>query len=248
MKILVTSKRVTDPDMKIKIKPDGSGIALESMSFKVNPFDEIAVEEALRIRENKGGEVIIVSIGTEEARIEIKSGLAMGAERGILVLCDEYLDSDAVAQILVKVIEREKPDLVLMGKQAVDVDDNQVSQLVAEYLGWGQACFASKIDIQDSIAKVHRETDDGIEVVEIDLPGIISADLRLNEPRYPLMPDVLKANKKEIKKIALDDLAVEIKPKVLVKNFSEPPRRKSGRIVRDVEELMVALRDESKII
>lgn len=248
MKILVTAKRVTDPDMKIKIKSDGSGIALDSMSFKVNPFDEIAIEEGLRIREDKGGEVIIVSIGSEESRIEIKSGLAMGADRGILVPCEEYLDSDAVAQILIKVIEREAPDLVLMGKQAVDVDDNQIPQLLAEYLGWGQACFASKIEIQESVAKVHRETDGGIEVVEIDLPGIISADLRLNEPRYPLMPDVLKANQKEIKIITPAELAVDIKPKVWVKSFSEPPHRKSGRIVKDVKELMAALIDESKVI
>ncbi len=248
MKILVTAKRVTDPEMKIKIKSDGSGIELSSMKFKVNPFDEIAIEEGLRIKEAKGGEVVIVSIGSEEAQFEIRSGLAMGGDRGILVITEEEPDSDAVARILVKLVEEEKPDIVLMGKQAVDVDDNQSAQILAEYLGWGQACFASKIEIEESKAKVDREVDGGTEVVEIDLPGIISADLRLNEPRYAKLPDILKAKKKEIKKINASELGIDITPKVVIKNFTEPPQRQAGRIVEDVNELVKALKDEAKII
>ncbi len=200
MKILVTAKRVTDPDMKIKVKEDGTGIEMSSMSFKVNPFDEIAIEEALRIREDKGGEVIIVGIGSDKAQTEIRYGLSMGADRGIHVTAGSDLDSDAVARILVKVVETESPDLVLLGKQAIDVDDNQVAQLLAEYLGWGQACFASKIEINEKTARVEREVDGGIEVVEMDLPGVVSADLRLNEPRYPALPAIMKAKKKRSKK------------------------------------------------
>jgi electron transfer flavoprotein beta subunit len=248
VKIIVTAKRVTDPEMKIKIKPDGSGIELSSMKFKINPFDEIAIEESLRIKEAKGGEVVIVSIGSEEAQFEIRSGLAMGGDRGILVTTEDDLDSDAVARILAKVVENEKPDIVLMGKQAVDIDDNQSAQLLAGYLGWGQACFASKIEIEGSKAKVHREVDGGTEVVEIVLPGVVSADLRLNEPRYPKVPDILKAKKKKIDIISVSELGVDIAPKVVVKKFSEPPQRKAGRIVKDVTELVNALKNEVKII
>jgi electron transfer flavoprotein beta subunit len=248
VKILVTAKRVTDPEMKIKIKPDGSGIELSSMKFKVNPFDEIAIEEALRIKEDKGGEVVIVSICSEDAQLEIRSGLAMGADRGILIMTGDDPDSDAVARILVKLVEDEKPDMVIMGKQAVDIDDNQSAQILAEYLGWGQACFASKIEIKENKAVVHREVDGGIEVVEIDLPGVISADLRLNEPRYAKLPDILKAKKKEIKKIEVSELGIDMTPKVVIKNFTEPHQRKAGRIVADVAELVKALKDEAKII
>jgi electron transfer flavoprotein beta subunit len=248
MKILVTAKRVTDPDMKIKIKEDGSGIDLSSMSFKVNPFDEIAIEAALRIKEDKGGEVVVVGIGSQKAQTEIRYGLSMGAERGIHVQTEDYVDSDAVAWILKAIIEKEQPDLVIIGKQAVDDDNNQVAQLLAEYLGWGQACFASKIEINGSMARVEREVDGGIEIVEIDLPGIISADLRLNEPRYPALPAIMKAKKKEIKIFAPSDLGVNVTPKVLIKKMAEPPKRKGGRIVADVNELVQALKEEARVI
>lgn len=206
MKILVTAKRVTDPDMKIKIKPDGSGIDLSSMSFKVNPFDEIAIEEALRIKEKKGGEVVVVGIGSEKAQIEIRYGLSMGADRGIHVNENGYMDSEVVARILKSIIEKEQPDLVILGKQAVDDDNNQVAQLLAEYLGWGQVCFASKIEVHETTATVEREVDGGIEVLEMDLPGIVSADLRLNEPRYPALPAIMKAKKKELQSFKPDEL------------------------------------------
>lgn len=249
MKILVTAKRVTDPDMKIKVKEDGTGIELSSMSFKVNPFDEIAIEEALRIKEDKGGgEVIVVGIGGDKAQTEIRYGLSMGADRGIHVTAGSDLDSDAVARILEKIVETEAPDLVLLGKQAIDVDDNQVSQLLAEYMGWGQACFASKIEIDGNIVRVDREVDGGIEVVEMDLPGVISADLRLNEPRYPALPAIMKAKKKEIKKVAPADLGVDTTPKVVITQLAEPQQRKGGRIVEDVAELIKALKEEARVI
>ena len=248
MKILVTAKRVTDPDMKIKIKPDGSGIELSSMSFKVNPFDEIAIEEALRIKEDNGGEVVVVGIGGDKAQTEIRYGLSMGADRGIHVNAGGEIDSDGVARILVKLAEKEKPDLFILGKQAIDVDDNQVAQLLAEYLGWGQACFASKLTIDGIKAVVEREVDGGIEVVEIDLPGVVSADLRLNEPRYPALPAIMKAKKKEIKQMSPADLAVDLTPKVVVAIMSEPPQRKGGRIVEDVTQLVKLLKEEAKVI
>ena len=248
MKILATVKRVTDPDMKIKIKEDGSGIDLSSISFKVNPFDEIAVEESLKIKELHGGEVVVVGVGDRNAQTEIRYGLSMGADRGIHVQTEGYMDSDVVARVLQSVAEMEQPDLVLLGKQAVDDDNNQVAQLLAEYLDWGQACFASKIDITNSTARVEREVDGGIEVIEMDLPGIVSADLRLNEPRYPALPDVMKANKKELKMYNPSELGIDMHPKVIVKQLAEPPGREGGCIVPDVPALIKWLKEEAKVI
>lgn len=248
MKILATVKRVTDPDMKIKVKEDGSGIDLSSISFKVNPFDEIAVEESLKIKELHGGEVVVVGVGDRNAQTEIRYGLSMGADRGIHVQTEGYMDSDAVARLLKSVVEMEQPDLVLLGKQAVDDDNNQVAQLLAEYLDWGQACFASKIDITNSTARVEREVDGGIEVIEMDLPGIVSADLRLNEPRYPALPDVMKANKKELKMYNPSELGIDMHPKVIVKQLAEPPGREGGCIVPDVPALIKWLKEEAKVI
>jgi len=248
MKILATVKRVTDPDMKIKVKEDGSGIDLSSISFKVNPFDEIAVEESLKIKELHGGEVVVVGVGDRNAQTEIRYGLSMGADRGIHVQTEGYMDSDVVARVLQSVAEMEQPDLVLLGKQAVDDDNNQVAQLLAEYLDWGQACFASKIDITNSTARVEREVDGGIEVIEMDLPGIVSADLRLNEPRYPALPDVMKANKKELKMYNPSELGIDMHPKVIVKQLAEPPGREGGCIVPDVTALIKWLKEEAKVI
>lgn len=248
MKILATVKRVTDPDMKIKVKEDGSGIDLSSISFKVNPFDEIAVEESLKIKESHGGEVVVVGVGDRNAQTEIRYGLSMGADRGIHVQTEGYLDSDIVARILKTIVELEQPDVVLLGKQAVDDDNNQVAQLLAEYLDWGQACFASKVDIMDSTARVEREVDGGIEVMELDLPGVISADLRLNEPRYPALPAVMKANKKELKVYNPSELGVEMQPKVIVKRLAEPTGREGGSIVPDVPALIKWLKEEAKVI
>ncbi len=249
MKILATAKRVTDPDMKVKIKADGSGIDLASMSFKVNPFDEIAIEEAIRIREDKGGEVLVVGIGGDKAPVEIRYGLSMGGDRGIHVLAEGYLDSYIVARILKALVDKEQPDLVIMGKQAVDDDNNQASQLLAEYLGWGQACFASRIEVlSDTLARVEREVDGGIEVVEMDLPGIISADLRLNEPRYPALPAIMKAKKKEMQVLKPVDLGVNMTPRVVIEKMAEPPKRRGGRMVADIAELVRALKEEARVI
>jgi electron transfer flavoprotein beta subunit len=248
MKILATVKRVTDPDMKIKIKEDGSGIDLSSISFKVNPFDEIAVEEALKIKEAHGGEVVAVGVGDRNAQTEIRYGISMGADRGIHVQTGGYVDSDMVARLLKAVVEKEQPDLILLGKQAVDDDNNQVAQLLAEYLDWGQACFASKVDITNSTARVEREIDGGIEVIEMDLPGVVSADLRLNEPRYPALPAVMKANRKELTIYNPDELGVEMHPKIIVKQLAEPPGRNGGCIVPDVPALIKWLKEEAKVI
>ncbi|RME29336.1 MAG: electron transfer flavoprotein subunit beta/FixA family protein [Deltaproteobacteria bacterium] len=250
MKVLVTVKRVTDPDVKIKVKPDGSGVVTEGIDFKVNPFDEIAVEEALRIKEKLGGEVVVASIGPQDATKEIRSALAMGAERGILVKTDQPLDPYVVAQVLVKLVEEEKPDLILMGKQAVDGDNNQTGQMLAEMLGVGQACFASKVEISEDGKKatVTREVDGGFDVVELDLPAVITADLRLNEPRYASLPGIMKAKKKPIKEMELGELGVDANPRVVWHKFSEPPARKAGIKVPDVPTLVAKLRDEAKVI
>ena len=250
MKILVTVKRVTDPDVKIKVKPDGSGVVTEGIDFKVNPFDEIAVEEALRIKEKLDGEVVVASIGPQDATKEIRSALAMGAERGILVKTDQAIDPYVAAQVLVKLVEEEKPDVILMGKQAVDGDNNQTGQMLAEMLGVGQACFASKVEISDDGKKatVTREVDGGFDVVELDLPAVITADLRLNEPRYASLPGIMKKKKKPIKEIDLGELGVDVTPRVVWHKFSEPPARKAGIKVPDVPTLVAKLRDEAKVI
>src|SRR5439155_6188269 len=218
LKILVTVKRVEDYESKIKVKPDKSWIVTEGVNYRANPFDEIAVEESLRLRDaNAPSEVVAVSIGGVAAQAEIRSALAMGADRGILVKHDGFLDSDAVARLLQKVIEKEKPELVLMGKQAVDVDDNVTGQLLAEYLSWGQVTFASKkeslesaeekakkpaIIVKGQSAQVVREVDGGVETLEVQLPAVVTVDLRLNVPRYASLPNIMKAKKKPIEELA----------------------------------------------
>ena len=249
MKILVTAKRVTDPDVKIKVKPDGSGIATEGIDYKVNPFDEIAIEEAIRIKEKNKAEVVVVSVGSKEATKEIRSGLAMGGDRGILVLTDDPLDANAVSKVLKTLVEKENPDLVLMGKQAVDGDNNQTGQMLAEIMGWPQACFASVIElVDDSKAKVTREVDGGFDHVELDLPAVITADLRLNEPRYASLPGIMKAKRKKIEEIELSSMGLDTSPKVVWHKFGTPAERQAGEIVADVPTLVAKLRDEAKVI
>ncbi|MCX7733358.1 MAG: electron transfer flavoprotein subunit beta/FixA family protein [bacterium] len=244
MKILVPIKRTHDPYSKIKLKPDGSGIDTSNIKFVINPFDEIAVEEALRKKEKHGGEVVILSIGTQEAVEQIRTALAMGADRGILVdTAGKTLDQDSIARIMVKIIGEEKPDLVIMGKQAIDDDSNQVGQLLSEYLNWPQATFASKVDIQDKKATVVREVDGGLETVEVDLPAIITTDLRLNQPRYASLPGIMKAKQKPLKVVKLDELGVDITPKIVVEKLETPPERKAGIKVKDVDELIAKLKE-----
>lgn len=247
MKILVTVKQVTDYEAKIKVKPDGSGIITDGIKMIPNPFDEIAAEEALRIKEKLGGEVVVLSIGPKTASQQIRSILAMGADRGILVEA-ENLDPDAVARIVLKVIENESPDLVMMGKQAIDDDSTQVGQLVAEYKGWGQACFASKVEVEEGKATVSRETDGGIDVIEVGLPAILTADLRLNEPRYASLPGIMKAKKKPLEETTPDAMGVDVSPRLEITGFEEPPARAAGMIVADVATLVAKLKDEAKVL
>ena len=266
MKILVTVKRVEDYESKIKVKPDNSWIVTEGVNYRANPFDEIAVEESLRLRDaNAPSEVVAVSIGGAAAQAEIRSALAMGADRGILVKHDGFLDSDAVARLLQKVIEKEKPELVLMGKQAVDVDDNVTGQLLAEYLGWGQATFASKKESLESAeekakkpglllgadkksVQVAREVDGGLEVVEVQLPAIVTVDLRLNVPRYASLPNIMKAKKKPIEEMAPAALGVDVAAKVKVVRVEAPPARAAGIKVPDVATLVKKLHEDAKVI
>lgn len=250
MKILVTAKRVIDPEARIKVKSDGSGVVTDGVDYKVNPFDAIAIEEAIRIKEKHKAEVVVVSIGPKEASKEIRSGLAVGADRGIHVLTEISVDPVGVARLLEKIVGEEKPDLILMGKQAVDGDNNQVGQLLAEYLGVGQACFASKVELAADLKKatVTREVDGGFDVVEVDLPAVITADLRLNEPRLASVPGIMKSRSKPIKEIPLDQMGVDTQPKVLWHKLSEPAKRKAGIKVPDVPTLVKKLRDEAKVI
>ena len=265
LKILVTAKRVEDSESKIKVRPDGGGIVTDGVNYKMNPFDEIAVEEALRLKEKHGGEVIIASIGGDKAATEIRAALAMGAERGILVKHEGPMDPVVVSAIVAKLVEREKPDLVLLGKQSIDDDQNQTGQYLAERLGWGQATFASKHESLESDAEakkqpglvlsadgktmqVVREVDGGVETLELTLPAVVTTDLRLNKPRFASLPGIMKAKKKELKEIPAAELGVDLAPKVLVRKLSEPPRRKGGVKVQDVQELFRKLREEAKVL
>ena len=249
MKILVTVKRVPDPETVIKIAPDGAGIVTDNVKWVVNPFDEIAIEEALRIKEKAGGaDVVLISIGQKTAQEQLRTGLAMGADRAILVLAEQALEPLAVARVLAKLAESEKPDLVIMGKQAIDDDSNCAGQMLAELLGWPQATFASKVELDGKSAKVTREVDGGLEVLGVPLPAIVTADLRLNEPRYASLPGIMKARKKELKEIPLADLGVDTAPKAKVVKLETPPKRSGGRKVGSVQELVQVLHNEAKVI
>jgi electron transfer flavoprotein beta subunit len=265
LKILVTAKRVEDPESKIKVKPDGSGIVTDGVNYKMNPFDEIAVEEALRLREKHGGEVIVASIGGDRSQTEIRAALAMGADRGILVRHDGALDPVVVSAVLAKVVEQEKPDLVILGKQSIDDDQNQAGQYLAERLSWPQATFASKTESLESEAEqkkepglllssdgkalqVVREVDGGVETLEVTLPAVVTTDLRLNKPRFASLPGIMKAKKKPLADLAAASLGVDLAPKVVVKALATPPARKGGVKVADVDELWKKLHEESKVV
>ena len=265
LKILVTAKRVEDPESKIKVKPDASGIVTEGVNYKVNPFDEIAVEEALRLKERCGGEVVVASIGTEKSATEIRAALAMGADRGLLVRHDGPLDPFVVSAILAKVVEKEKPDLVLLGKQSIDDDQNQAGQYLAGRLGLGQATCASKAESLESEAeqkkvpgvvlsadgksvRVVREVDGGLETLDVALPAVVTCDLRLNKPRFASLPGIMKAKKKPLEEIPASSLGVDLAPQVVVRRLSEPPKRKGGVKVADVAELYGKLKNEAKVL
>jgi len=262
MKILVSAKRVTDPDARIRLKADLSGIEAEGLEFKMNPFCENAIEEALRLRDAHGGEIIAYSIGTDDATTEVRRALAMGADRGILVEGrDDQLDSDLVARLTAKMAADEGVDMVLLGKQAVDGDSNQVAQLCAEYLDWGHATFASHpggvagmngddpgVEVSGGTARATREVDGGIEVIETDLPAVISADLRLNEPRLPTLPNIMKAKRKPMDVKTMADLGIDASLKVKTVKYANPPERQAGIKVGSVEELMDKLVNEAKVL
>ena len=251
MKILVPLKRVPDPDTKIRLKPDGSGVDLDGVKFAVNPFDAIALEEALRLEEKLGEiDVVVVSIGGDECVEQLRVGLAMGADRALLVKTSADLDSLAVAKILAAVHQREKPDFILMGKQAIDDDSNQAGQMLAALLGVGQATFVSKLELieNNSKARCARETDAGIENLTVKLPAVITTDLRLNEPRYVSLPGIMKAKKKPLEEIELSALGVNAVSRTKVLKLETPPKRKAGVRVKTVDELVDRLKNEAKVV
>ncbi len=248
MKILVPIKRVPDPFAKIKLNTGKSGIDTSGIKFEINPFDEIAVEEAVRIKEKTNCEVIVVSIGGAECEEQLRKALAMGSDRAILVEASELFDSLGIAKVLNKIVEKESPDMILMGKQAVDDDNNQAGQMLAAIRSLPQATFASEIKIEDGRVIVKRETDTGEETLEMSLPAVITTDLRLNEPRYVALPGIIKARSKPLEKISLSDLGVEAECRIKILEYSQPPPRQAGRKVADVDELLKALKEEKGVI
>jgi len=250
VKILVGIKAVPNPDERVRIKSDGTGIVLDGVKMVVNPFCEIAVEEALQIREKYGGEVVAVTVGDQNSEHQLRTVLAMGADRSILVEAATPLDSLAVGKILSKVVTAEKPDLVLLGKQSVDDDNGQVGQILSALLGWPQATFASRLELsaEPATATVTREVDGGLETISVKLPAVVTTDLRLNEPRYVSMPGIMKARKKEMKVVAAASLDSDVAPRVRVLSYEAPRARAGGGRVADVPELVSKLRHESKVI
>jgi electron transfer flavoprotein beta subunit len=249
LKILVPVKRVVDYNVKVRVKSDNSGVELDNVKMSMNPFDEIAVEEALRLKE-KGiaTEVIAISIGVSQVQETIRNALAMGADSGIFVEVSETLEPLNIAKIISSIAKKENIDLMILGKQAIDDDMNATSQMVAALLNWPQATFASKIEIIDKVAKVSREVDGGIENIEVNLPAVISTDLRLNEPRYASLPNIMKAKKKPINEIKVDDLKIDIKQRLDILKVEEPSKRQSGIMVKTIEELVDKLKNEAKVI
>ena len=249
MKILVPVKRVVDYNVKIRVKPDGSGVELANVKMSMNPFDEISVEEALRLRETgKAEEVIVVSIGPAKAEETLRTALAMGADRAILVETDDQVEPLTVAKILKGIADAEQPGLVIVGKQAIDDDSNQTGQMLAALLGSAQATFASKIEIGDGKAKVTREVDGGLQTIEIKLPAVVTTDLRLNEPRYASLPNIMKAKKKPLDKKTPADFGVSTTPRLKVLKTEEPSGRKAGVKVKSVAELVDKLKNEAGVL
>ncbi|MEO8303922.1 MAG: electron transfer flavoprotein subunit beta/FixA family protein [Betaproteobacteria bacterium] len=249
MKVLVAVKRVVDYNVKVRVKPDGSGVDTANVKMSMNPFDEIAIEEAVRLKE-KGiaTEIVAVSCGLAACQETLRTGLALGADRAILVETDVDLQPLAVAKLLQAVVAKEQPKLVILGKQAIDDDANQTGQMLAALLGWPQGTYASKIDIAGGRATIKREVDGGLETIEISLPAIVTADLRLNEPRYATLPNIMKAKKKPMETVTPAALGVDVTPRLTTLKVVEPPKRKGGGKVADVAELVAKLRNEAKVI
>ena len=249
MKILVAVKRVIDYNVQIRVKEDGSGIVTDNVKMSTNPPDDNAIEEAVKIKEaGKATEVVAVTVGEEKAQETVRKALAVGADRGIHVKADGIIEPLAVSKILKKIIDKEKPDLVFMGKQAIDDDCNQTGQMLSSLLDWPQATFASKIDVKDGKLEVVREIDEGLETIEIATPAIVTCDLRLNEPRYASLPNIMKAKKKPIEQLNASDLGVDVAPKIQQIKVEEPPKRQAGIKVSSVAELVQKLKNEAKVI
>jgi electron transfer flavoprotein beta subunit len=249
MKVLVPVKRVVDYNVKIRVRPDGSGVELANVKMSMNPFDEIAVEEAVRMKEQgTASEIVAVSIGPQQATETIRTALAMGADRGILVKTDQTVEPLAVAKILKKIVERDGPQLVIMGKQAIDDDCNQTGQMLAALLGWPQGTFASKITVGDGGIEVTREVDAGLQTVSLKLPAIVTTDLRLNEPRYASLPNIMKAKKKPLEELTPDALGIDVAPRLKVLKTIEPSGRKAGVKVGSVGELVQKLKVEAGVL
>ena len=249
MKVLVPIKRVVDYNVKIRVKSDNSGVELYNVKMSMNPFDEIAVEEAIKLKEaGTVSEIIVLSIGAQQSQETIRTALAMGADRGILVKTDELVEPLNVAKIIKAVSEEENPDLIILGKQAIDDDSNQTGQMLAALLGWSQGTFASELKISDGKANVVREIDGGLQTLEIKLPSIITTDLRLNEPRYASLPNIMKAKKKPIDEKLPEDYNLEISPMLEIVKVSEPAQREAGIKVETVEELVDKLKNEAGVI
>ena len=247
-KILVGLKRVVDYNVRVRVKPDGTGIVTDGVKMSINPFDEIALEEALRIKERGlATEVIVVSIGPTDTQQQLRTGLAMGADRAILVQSDAVVEPLAAARVFLKLIEKESPQYVLLGKQGIDDDNNQTGQMLAALWNRPQATFASKIEIDGGKAKVTREVDAGLETIEVDLPAVFTSDLRLNEPRYVKLPDIMKAKKKPLDILKLADLGVDVAPKFKTLKFEPPASRQKGIIVKDAAELVNVLKQKGLI-
>ena len=249
MKVLVPVKRVIDYNVKIRVKADQTGVETANVKMSMNPFDEISVEEAIRMKEaGTATEVIVVSVGPQQCQETIRTALAMGADRGILVLTDVTAEPLAVAKILKALVGREKPGLVIVGKQAIDDDSNQTGQMLAALLGWSQATFASKIALGDGSAQVTREVDGGLETLKVTLPAVVTSDLRLNEPRYASLPNIMKAKKKPIDTMSPADLGVDVNPRLKTLKVIDPPKRQAGVKVETVAELVNKLKNEAKVI
>jgi len=249
MKILVAVKRVIDYNVQVRVKEDGTGVVTDNVKMSTNPPDDNAVEEAVKIKETgKAKEIVAVTVGEEKAQETIRKALAVGVDRGIHVKADGITEPLAVSKILQKIIDKEKPDLVFMGKQAIDDDCNQTGQMLAALLNWPQATFASKIEVKDKSLEVTREVDEGLETIEVNIPAIVTCDLRLNEPRYASLPNIMKAKKKPLEQINASDLGIDIKPRIKLIKVEEPPKRKAGIKVASVAELVQKLKNEAKVI
>ena len=249
MKILVAVKRVIDYNVQVRVKEDGTGVVTDNVKMSSNPPDDNAIEEAVKIKEaGKATEIIAITVGEEKSQETVRKALAVGADRGILIKTEGTVEPLAVAKALQKIVEKEKPDLVFMGKQAIDDDCNQTGQMLSALLNWPQATFASKIEVKDKTLEVTREIDEGLETIEVNVPAIVTCDLRLNEPRYASLPNIMKAKKKPLEILTAEELGIDTKPRVQQIKVEEPPKRKAGIKVANVAELVSKLKNEAKVI